>query len=63
MQEFISYNIATMVVKRTGIYQHRENDRSGEPYTAHIVRFYCRLGNRRLLLFYMEHKEQQKSNP
>lgn len=37
MQEFISYNIATMVVKRTGIYQHRENDRLGEPYDAHIA--------------------------
>ena len=63
MQEFISYNIATMVVKRTGIYQHRENDRPGEPYTAHIVRFYCCRSNRRLLLSYMEHKELQKSNP
>lgn len=38
-REFISYNIATTVVKGTGIYQHRENDRV-PVYRPHIVRFY-----------------------
>lgn len=54
-QEFISYNIATTVVNRTGIYQHREDDRPGKPYAMHIVRFYYRPDDRSLSLSYIEH--------